>query len=201
MTVRRVIMDLMYRIGRPIWDTPTPQEVRDVIEGPAALPPGRALDLGCGTSTNVAYLAQHGWDATGVDFSPKAIEIAKREAAGVPGATFIEADVTKLAESGITGPFDLVIDNGCYHSLSAQGRAAYVPEVAAVMKPGAPLMMWEGIMVADNEIPDRFRQAFDIERIEPKSFTIHRFGRTFTKNKANWYWLRRHDSPGDEPRP
>jgi SAM-dependent methyltransferase len=134
---RRVLFDVLYSIGRPIWDTPTPPEVRDVVEGPSALPPGRALDVGCGTSPNVAYLAQHGWDATGVDFSPKAIQLAKRNAGGIPGAAFVEADVTKLSASGIAGPFDLVIDNGCYHSLSPEGRAAYVPEVAAVMKPGA----------------------------------------------------------------
>jgi len=199
MPARQVLFDMMYRIGRPIWDTPTPPEVRDAVEGPSALPPGRALDLGCGTSTNVVYLAQHGWDATGVDFSAKAIELAKSKAAGIPGAAFIEADVTKLAESGIAGPFDLVIDNGCYHSLAPKGRTAYVPEVAAVMKPGALLMMWEGIMIADNEIPDRFGYTFAIERIEPKSFTIQRFGLKFTKNKANLYLLRRHDTHEGEP--
>lgn len=99
--------------------------------------------------------------------------------------------MTKLSASGIAGPFDLVIDNGCYHSLSPEGRAAYVPEVAAVMKPGALLMMWEGIMVADNEIPDRFQDEFAIERIEHKSFPIQRLGLKFAKKKANWYWLRR----------
>ncbi|HME77430.1 MAG TPA: class I SAM-dependent methyltransferase [Mycobacterium sp.] len=188
---RRALFDVLFRIGRPIWDTPTPPEVRDAVEGPSALPPGRALDVGCGTSPNVAYLAQHGWVATGVDFSPKAIQLAKRKAAGIPGAAFLEADVTKLSASGIAGPFDLVIDNGCYHSLSSEGRAAYVPEVAALMKPGALLMMWEGIMVADNEIPDRFQDEFAIERIEHKSFPIQRLGLKFAKKNANWYWLRR----------
>ena len=77
---RRVLFDVLFRLGRPIWDTPTPPEVRDAVEGPSALPPGRGLDVGCGTSPNVAYLAQHGWDATGVDFSPKAIQLAKRKA-------------------------------------------------------------------------------------------------------------------------
>jgi hypothetical protein len=45
--------------------------------------------------------------------------------------------VTKLSASGIAGPFDLVIDNGCYHSLSSEDRAAYVPEVAALAKKNA----------------------------------------------------------------
>lgn len=59
------------------------------------------------------------------------------------------------------------------------------------MKPGALLMMWEGIMVADNEISNRFQDEFAIERIEHKSFPIQRFGLKLTKKKANWYWLRR----------
>lgn len=65
MSWRQVLFDTIYRIGRPIWDIPTPPEIIDVVEGAHALPPGRALDLGCGTSPNVAYLAQHGWEATG----------------------------------------------------------------------------------------------------------------------------------------
>lgn len=199
MAVRHVLFDVMYRIGRPIWDTPTHPELKDLIEGERALPPGRALDLGCGTSPNVAYLAQHGWEAIGVDFSGIAIKKARHNARGIQGASFAVADVTRLPDSGITGPFDLVIDCGCYHSLAPTGRTAYVPEVAAVMKPGALLVMWEGLMVADNEIPDRFGDAFAVERIEPKSFTIHRFGRQFTNNMAKLYVLRRFDAHGGQP--
>ncbi len=57
---RHLLFNTIYRIGRPIWDILTPPEITDVVEGAHALKPGRALDLGCGTSPNVAYLAQHG---------------------------------------------------------------------------------------------------------------------------------------------
>ena len=52
--------------------------------------PGRALDLGCGTGTNVLWLAQHGWTAVGVDRSPIAIESARRRADWTSGAMFVE---------------------------------------------------------------------------------------------------------------
>ena len=50
MDVRHWFYDTIYRLGRPIWDFPTPPELIAVVEGQSALPPGRALDLGCGTA-------------------------------------------------------------------------------------------------------------------------------------------------------
>lgn len=189
MSWRRHIFNSMYRVGRPIWSTPVPPEIRAVVEGERAWPPGRALDLGCGTSGNVRLLAQHGWDATGVDFSGAAIRRAEKDADGVAGATFIEADVTALTEVGITGPFDLVIDNGCFHTLSAHGKRAYVAQVAAVMPAGATLLMWEGIHIGATEIVDLFSNDFVVEDIKDKAFTIEHLKRQI--KKAKWYTLRR----------
>jgi SAM-dependent methyltransferase len=39
------------------------------------LPPGRALDLACGTGRNALWLAERGWKVTAVDGSAAAIEI------------------------------------------------------------------------------------------------------------------------------
>ena len=118
MSWRRMMYSLMYRFGAPRWDTNiTPPEVVAVIEGAAALPAGRALDLGCGTGTNVIYLAQHGWETIGVDFSPVAIQQARQKAKDTPGATFVEGDVSQLSHLGIQGPFDFVLDIGCFHGL------------------------------------------------------------------------------------
>jgi SAM-dependent methyltransferase len=44
------------------------------------LPPGRALDLACGTGRNALWLAQHGWSVTAVDGAPTAIESMRRRA-------------------------------------------------------------------------------------------------------------------------
>ena len=45
------------------WDTQvTPPEVMEFI---ARTPPGKALDLGCGTGTNAITLARHGWQVDG----------------------------------------------------------------------------------------------------------------------------------------
>ena len=193
MSWRRMMYSLMYRFGAPRWDTSiTPPEVVAVIEGVAALPAGRALDLGCGTGTNVIYLAQHGWEAVGVDFSPTAIQQAWQKAKDTPGATFVEGDVSQLSRLGIQGPFDFVLDIGCFHGLPVHSRQAYVQEVARVTRSGAIFMIWAiasdrwpflpGVpIMQDKEIPDRFGQDFTLEHVQNGE------GRWM----ANWYTLRR----------
>jgi SAM-dependent methyltransferase len=121
--LERILYDLMYRFGSPHWDTSlTSPEVVAVIEGDTAISPGRALDLACGTGTNVIYLSRHGWEAVGVDFSPVAIAQARKRAGGTPGAAFVEGDVSRLAPLCLDGPFDFVLDIGCYHGLPAYAR-------------------------------------------------------------------------------
>jgi 2-polyprenyl-3-methyl-5-hydroxy-6-metoxy-1,4-benzoquinol methylase len=91
----------------------TPPEVMEFI---AQTRPGKALDLGCGTGTNAITLARHGWQVTGVDFSPKAIRQARRKATAEGlKIEFHAADVTDLAM--LTGPYDYVLDIGCLFTL------------------------------------------------------------------------------------
>jgi SAM-dependent methyltransferase len=125
-----------YRHGRPRWDSVQPQaELVDLVAGRRR---GRALDVGCGTGTDALYLAQHGWDVVGVDFVPEAIETARKRAvdAGL-SPRFVVGDVTQLRRAGVGGPFDLIMDTGCYHGIAAGLRDAYAAEVAAVAAPGA----------------------------------------------------------------
>lgn len=188
---RSVVFNTVYRFGRPPWDVPIPEEIRAIAEGPNALPPGTALDVGCGTSGNAEFLARHGWDVTGVDFSANAIKKATAAAAGVQGARFVQADVTKLRELGITGPFDLIIDFGCYHTLADGDKAALARELAAVAKPGALLVMWEGLRMRSNEIAERFSADFTMEHSAAKRFVIERFGHRRSIDSGHWYQLRR----------
>jgi SAM-dependent methyltransferase len=151
-----------YRHGRPRWDSVEPHpELVDLVVGRR---PGRALDLGCGTGTDALYLAQNGWNVVGVDFVPEAIEAAEKRAVDVGlSPRFVVGDVTRLRESGIEGPFDLILDTGCYHGVAAKLRDAYAAEVAAVAAQGAdfyvagisdPPAMWHllgarGVSAAD----------------------------------------------------
>ncbi len=136
----RPIYDLMYRLGKPVWDTgTTPSEVVEAIEREPT--PGRALDLGCGTGTHSIYLAQHGWSVVGIDFSPKAIASASEKAkqAGVH-IEFRVADVTRLEH--LSGEFDFALDVGCFHGLDIARRARYVEQLSRLMRPRGKFMLW-----------------------------------------------------------
>lgn len=188
---RRLLFDSLYRLGRPLWDTPPPDELQQSIEGDTgALRPGRALDVGCGTGTNVMYLARNGWQATGVDFSAAAIAAARRRAEGLPGACFIHGDATKLTELGISPPIDLALDMGTFHSLPDKDKPRYVSELAALLTAGTPLMMWQGIRLKSGEIPEAFDSTFAVESSKPKDFVINR---AFLRKTipGHWYLLRR----------
>lgn len=166
---RRTMYALAYRTGRTPWDTGvTPPELVDLIEGSSALAPGRALDLGCGTGTNVAYLAEHRWDATGVEADRRALETAVRGLRDLPNARVLHGDVTRLDELTLPDRFDLVLDIGCFHSVAPRRRDAYARGVAARTHDGSHLFVFAfahgpGLVplgVTAREMRDRFAPWF-----------------------------------------
>ncbi len=165
-------------LGRAPWDIggPRPELVRLVETG--KLEPCRAIDLGCGIGENVIYLAQHGFEATGTDISSRAIAKARRKAQTAEvSATFLVGDVTNLV--GVEGLFDLVVDNGCLHSLfSAAAKEGYVRTLLGLTRPGSRYFLRcfvkdqrrrfrpPGLM-EPNEVERYFSEEFEIEILEP----------------------------------
>src|SRR5262249_50729465 len=74
-----------YRDGSLPWDTGRPSSELQSVLSQNAIRPCRALELGCGTGTNCVWLAQQGFEVTGVDVAPLAVEAAEKraKAAGV----------------------------------------------------------------------------------------------------------------------
>jgi SAM-dependent methyltransferase len=136
--LKRLLFQIWY-LRKPPWDTN--QAPPELFEFMGAHSPGRALDLGCGTGTNAITLAEHGWQAVGVDFVPKAIRAARKKAekAGV-NVEFHVDDVTRL--TGIEGPFDLLLDIGCYHSLDFAGMKRYREQVRRLLAPGGIYLVY-----------------------------------------------------------
>lgn len=125
------------------WDTGiTPPEIVDII---AELPAGKALDLGCGTGTNIKYLLEHGWQADGVDFVQQAIDTAQHKLSDFPSDDYrvFRHDVTRLDTlEGLRPPYDLLIDIGCGHGIVKDQNQKYADDVARLLKPGGLFMLY-----------------------------------------------------------
>ncbi|MGD9634425.1 MAG: class I SAM-dependent methyltransferase [Pirellulales bacterium] len=166
-----------YRDGNLPWDTGRPSSELQRVLGEHSITPCRALDIGCGTGTNSVWLAQQGFDVTGVDVAPLAIERGNERArtAGVQ-AKFLAADVLNLPEgvglSDFTDPFNFFFDRGCYHAVRCEAPDAYAPAVARLLAPGARGLVLAGNarephdpgppVVTEDEIRAELGQAFHI---------------------------------------
>lgn len=133
---------LMYAIGFAPWDRGIPDELTRMIEGPNALPAGRALDLGSGMGNKAIYLASKGWHVTAVEAVPRAQARAKRRADHAKVAIdWRLGDVTRLSDLALEPGFDLFFDFGCFHGLNDRQRSAYAAGVAQLAAPRANLLM------------------------------------------------------------
>jgi len=193
---RRWMFTAMYWRKRTPWDTGvTPPELRAAVEGLEAEPPGRALDIGCGTGLNSVYLATHGWDVTGIDFAGPAIARARERLRSANTtaqrplkARFLRGDASRMRAEGVRGPFSLVVDMGCLHGIPHEGRASYAEELAALTAPGALYMLYaftgaDGIGITDEEIAALFGARFRVVRVER--------GDDRGSRQSAWRWLRR----------
>lgn len=104
--------------------------------------PGKALDLGCGTGVHTVELAERGWSVTGVDSNARAVSRANRRIAERHlRASVIQADVTDLNSDDVGAGYDLFLDIGCYHGLTASQRAAMGRAVTDLANPDATLLL------------------------------------------------------------
>lgn len=160
-----------YRDGHLPWDTGRPSSELQRVVSRIALQPCRVLELGCGTGTNSVWLAQQGFEVSGVDVAPLAVERAeaRARAAGVK-VHFAVADVFRLPE--LDGPFGFFFDRGCYHAVRRDAPEKYAPAVARQLSPGASGLILAGNasephepgppVVTEEQIRDELGTAFHI---------------------------------------
>ncbi len=97
--------DRRYAEREFVW---TVEPNRLLVHEAEGLQPGRALDLACGEGRNAVWLAEHGWQVTGVDFAAVGLDKARRlaSARGVEGE-WIAADLLEYRPEPRS--FDLVL--------------------------------------------------------------------------------------------
>ncbi|MBM4017121.1 MAG: class I SAM-dependent methyltransferase [Planctomycetes bacterium] len=102
--------------------------------------PGRLLDLGCGTGRTLVEFAKRGFEVTGVDLSPRMLQIsrAKLQAAGISDAQLLEGNLADLPLDKLQPPYDYAVCLGATLGY-VQGHANRVRAVAqagSLLAPG-----------------------------------------------------------------
>lgn len=174
----RLFYEVVYRFFRAPWELGARSELVSLVES-GRVKPCRAIDLGCGTGANAIYLAQQGFQVTGVDYAAAAIEKARARAAdaGVE-VDFVRDDLTNLRH--VQGRFDFLLDYGVLDDIRPSRREPYLRNVLTLAKPGSqfllwgfeyPLRWWErflpfyDIPFEAGEINRRFGALFEVEKV------------------------------------
>lgn len=133
--------------------TPNATLVTEVTD----LPPGRALDVGCGEGADALWLARRGWEVTAVDISEVALERGAATAAETDvgnRVTWTRADLTITPP--MAGAFDLVSVH--YFPLSRQPDHTALRGLLDAVAPGGTLLFTTHDM---GDLSPRPEQGFD----------------------------------------
>jgi SAM-dependent methyltransferase len=102
------------------------------------LPPGTALDVGCGEGADAVWLARHGWDVTALDVSGVALERAARHAERAQVLVrWVHAGLVEAALPA--GTFDLV--SAQYPALLRTVNHDAEAALLAAVTPGGTLLV------------------------------------------------------------
>ena len=136
---------LAYAVGITPWEqagVAGHEQLMSLVAGaqPDA-PPGRALDIGCGSGAHAVALARLGWDVTGLDPVARALGRARQRAAAAGAdVTWVQGlveDLPALVRPGVR----LVLDIGCFHALEEDARDTWARGVDAVSSPGGSVVV------------------------------------------------------------
>ena len=131
-------------------------DVAQALEAHDIAPGARVLDLGTGPANQAFELARRGYRVVGSDLAPSAIARAREHARALELDVEFHAD--DILATALQGPFDAILDRGCFHCLFAEVRATYAANVARLLAPrGRFLQKTFSHRDAGTEGPYRFR--------------------------------------------
>ena len=145
----------LYQQARPDY----PDELFDALVAMAALEPGaQLLEVGCATGKATLPLARRGYGITAVELGAALAAQARRNLAGFPRVTVVNADFEHW-EPSAPGAFDLVFAATAWHWIDPDVGYAKAWEL---LKPGGQLAVWEAGHVVPPDGDPLFREIQDV---------------------------------------
>ena len=169
-----------------VWEGRAPEQaVRDLAARLKAEGRRRVHDLGCGPGRHLLFLAAEGFEGSGSDFSPAAVETCRRRLAEAGlSARVTLADMTALPEED--GSLDAVVAwDVVYHGTLDTVRRT-VSGVRRKLAPGGYLLVTFNSVESGNCL--RAREAVargEAEEVEPDTFVVP--GDSFDKSVPHHY--------------
>lgn len=144
---------------------------------------GRVIIPGCGRGHEVLFLAENGFQVTGLDYAPGAVDLLSRalKDKGLQ-ADVLHQDFFQLGEDHHS-KYDLMLEQAFFCAIHPSKRSAYVETAARILKPGGLLA---GLFYETNEdggppfnttpadILEHFSDAFHIEALERTPHSVEK---------------------------
>ncbi|HUZ16976.1 MAG TPA: class I SAM-dependent methyltransferase [Spirochaetia bacterium] len=201
--------DTAYESGHVPWDPGpydghVPRLVRDL-----SIEPCRVVDIGCGAGGTLIWLAEAGFDCTGIEIAPAAVRLAKETAKkrGVACTWLLHRFPNAVNERALEPrSFDLAIDRGVFHLHTSRAEQDdFVAGVAQALRGDG---LWYSLLASskrgsayggpprwsEREIRRAVEPAFEILRIEDSVFTPGEEG-----SMAAWVCVMRKRAAGRQP--
>jgi len=175
------------------------------------LPKGRVYVPLAGKTHDLWFLAEQGFEPTGVEFVPRAVEQFFAEAGVTPsrseGDAWVGGGVTVTVGDFFTTthpPFDAVWDRAALIAIEPERRPEYVRQLASQMRSGAALLLvsldydpsrMDGppFALTDAQVRELFATDFDAERLlrEPADLPPRAREAGITGEESIWLLRRR----------
>ncbi len=147
------------------------------------LPAGRAIIPGCGQGHEVLFLAGKGFQVTGLDYAPGAVELLSRSLKEKQlQADVLREDFFQLDENH-NAQYDLMLEQAFFCAIHPSRRSAYVETATRILKKGGLLagLFYETgeeggppFNTTPSDILDHFSDDFHIETLEKTPYSVEK---------------------------
>ena len=177
----------------PPWQSnEPPEELKKAIKEGRFKKNQAILDIGCGLGTMSVWLAKHGCNVTGIDFSHSAIERARDTHKDIDTLTFQTVDI--CGEFTDLGKFDGLFDRGCLHTIPNELKHQYARNISNWAADNAVFLMLfktpptesEPLPVLQGRVANRIKNLFDPWFKQKAVRPTYIFNHDNSRKSINW---------------